>query len=750
MNKTLETGRLLIIDDDSLVRLLASESLKASGFEVNEAVDGPSGFAQIEQCRPDLVLLDVMMPGMDGYEVCRALRERPHLARTPVIMLTGLDDTASIERAYESGATDFISKPLNAALLTYRVRYALRASRMVEEIDRHRTSLANAQRIARLGSWTWYPLQAQFEFSAEFQQVVGGYPLGSGCQWQDHLRHVHPDDRGRVAESMDLAIVAGKPYRISYRIQCRDGGERTLYEQAEVFRDGAGAVHRVEGTTQDITERVVTEARIRQLADYDVLTSLANRMRFSETMESSLKLSTRNRAKAAVLDINIDRFKRINETLGHTAGDQALQEIARRIVGSVRTSDIASAGDEGNHIGLPARMSGDSFAVFLTEVRRAEDAALIARRLIDAIARPMRCGDHDLTLSASIGVAIYPDNGEDVGTLLKNAETARHRSKEKGAGSYSFFTPEMNAQSLTKLELESDLRRAIEGNELVLFYQARVDVLTGRLTGAEALVRWQHPQRGLVPPNEFIPIAEESGLIGPLTAWVVRAACRQLQQWQRLGLAVVPLSINLSANNFREGGLSEIVKASLREFDIAPSLLEGEITESMLMQDVERAVSRLQELRAIGMDLAIDDFGTGYSSLAYLKRFPLNVLKIDRAFVKDVLTDSHDAAIAAAIVTLGGTMGLAVVAEGMERVEQANFLLSLGCRYMQGYLFARPVPADAFAQLIRDGLPMPSGLRLDTAELGVAQFPSGGTAEVPARTHPRLVFSVRQYPKYPN
>jgi diguanylate cyclase (GGDEF)-like protein len=666
------------------------------------------------------VLLDVMMPGIDGFEVCRALRERPDFARIPVIMLTGLDDTASIERAYECGATDFITKPINAALLTYRVRYALRANHMVDEIERQRTSLANAQRIARLGSWTWHPASTRFECSAEYQQVIGGYTLGPDYQWRDILRHVHPDDAARVVETMESVTGGGKACRLVYRILCDDGSQRTLYEQAEAFRDESGSIRRIEGTTQDITERVAAEERIRKLADYDVLTSLANRKLFSEVVQHGLNHSARKSTKAAVLDVNIDRFKRINETLGHAAGDQALQEVARRILSCVRVSDIAATNEDATQSELSARMSGDGFAVFLTEVKRAEDAALIARRLIDAIARPMQCGEHEVTLTASVGIAVYPDNGEDVNALLKNAETAMHSAKKTGAGSYSFFTTAMNAQSLAKLEVENDLRGAIERNELVLFYQARVDVPTGRLAGAEALVRWQHPKRGLVPPNEFIPVAEDSGLIVPLTAWVVRAACAQLQQWQSAGLAVVPLSINLSAHSCREEGLVALIEVALRQFNIAPSLLEGEITESVLMQDVERAIASLHALRGIGVELALDDFGTGYSSLAYLKRFPLNVLKIDRAFVKDVLTDTHDAAIASAIVALGSAMGLTVVAEGMERVEQANFLLSLGCRCMQGFLFARPVPAGAFAEYLRDGLPLPAGLCMGAAETGAA------------------------------
>ena len=719
MGQVSDITRVLVIDDDLVVRLAVTESLKASGFEVSEAGNGPDGLAQIDKIRPDLVLLDVVMPGMDGYEVCRTLRKRPELARIPVIMLTGLDDTASIERAYESGATDFIAKPVSSTLLAYRVRYALRASRMLDEIEQHRASLANAQRIARLGSWVWHPASASFECSEEYLQVIGEHPLRPDYKWHDILPHVHRDDAERVAHAMDSAIGAGLTYAIDYRLLRRDGTSRTVLEQAEVFRDESGRITRIEGTTQDITERIATEERIRQLVNYDGLTGLSNRRLFGEVAQHGLKRTKRQTANAAVLDINLDRFKRVNETLGHAIGDQVLQEVARRIVEGIRTSDLAGTIQSTSQSHVYARMSGDGFAVFLAEVRRAEDAALIARRLSAAIAKPMKLADHELTITASVGIAVYPDNGEDVGTLLKNAETAMHGAKERGAGTYCFFNPEMNAQALAKLELENDLRGAIERDELLLLYQGRVDVPTGRLVGAEALVQWRHPRRGLVSPGEFIPIAEESGLIIPLTEWVLRAACRELKQWQQAGLPVVPVSINFSAHSFREDGLSDLIAASLQEFGIEPSLLEGEITESTLMQDIGRTGARLQELRALGILLSVDDFGTGYSSLAYLKRFPFDVLKIDRAFVKDVLTNVHDAAIASVIVTLGKVMGMSVVAEGMEQVEQANFLLSCGCRLMQGFLFARPVPADAFARILRAGITMPAGLQLDGNARGV-------------------------------
>ena len=722
MHNCSDITRLLIVDDDLIVRTLAAEVLRAAGFEVSEAGDGISGLAQIEKHPPDLLLLDVMMPGMDGYEVCRTVRARPELARIPVIMLTGLDDPASVERAYESGATDFIPKPLNATLLAHRVRYALRSSRMLEVIDQHRARLANAQRIARLGSWVWQPASARFECSAEYCQVIGKHDLKPDYQWQDILHLVHPDDTRRVAGAMEAAVQSGKAYAIVYRIVAGDGSERTVSERAEAFRDSNDQVTRVEGTTQDITERVAAEERMRQLNDYDGLTGLANRRLFGEVMRHGLKRCERDKSHSAVLNINLDRFKRINETLGHAVGDEVLREVARRIVESIRAADLAGASRGAAQREVSARISDDGFGVFVAVLKRPEEAALIARRLREAISRPMTCGEHNLTLTASIGIAVYPDNGEEVGTMLKNAEAAMHSAKMVGTDCY--FTPELNIRALAKLETENDLRVAIGRGELRLHYQARVDVPAGRIVGAEALVRWQHPRRGLVPPSEFIAIAEESGLIIPLTAWVLRAACYQIQQWQHAGLPVVPVSVNLSAQSFREDGLAELFASSLREYDVAPSLLEGEITESMLMHDIERGVVRLNELRAMGIELSMDDFGTGYSSLAHLKRFPLNALKIDRGFVKDVLVDGHDAAIASTIITLGKALKMLIVAEGMERVEQANFLLERGCRFMQGYLFARPVPAEDFARMLGEGLAMPPGLRINPAELrGIRQPP---------------------------
>jgi diguanylate cyclase (GGDEF)-like protein len=700
---------LLVIDDDSLTRTLVADALGAAGFVVNEAPDGTAGLAALAQEVPDLVLLDVMMPGLDGYEVCRQLRANPHTARVPVIMLTGLDDTSSIERAYESGATDFFLKPINTTLLTHRVRYALRSSRALGEAHRHRLSLANAQRIAKLGSWRWQLRSRRFDHSEEFARILGATPKREDVAIDDLLHPVHPADASHVRDALNRALAAGEPCVLVHRIIRNDCSERTVCTQAEVSRDADGIVTELHGTTQDISERVEAEQRIRQLADYDSLTGLPNRQLFSEVVRHGLNGARRRRVCAAILDINLDRFKRINETLGHTLGDQVLREVSRRILESVRSSDLTGVNPGAAPTEAIARMSGDDFAVFLSEIRHADDAAMVAKRLNAVIAERLVIEGQELPIAASIGIAVYPDNGQEVELLLRNAETAMHKAKQH-ASRYCFFTASMNEHALAKLNIENELRRAIERDELELHYQARVDAARAELVGAEALVRWRHPQRGLVSPGEFIPVAEESGLIVPLTRWVLESACRQISAWRGAGLAVVPISVNFSSHSFREDGLAECVASSIAEFGIEPDLIEGEITESVLMHDVDRAVRLLRALKDMGIGLSVDDFGTGYSSLAYLKRFPIDVLKIDRIFVKDVLTDSYDAAIATTVITLGKTMGRSVVAEGIEEVEQANFLLARGCCLMQGFLFARPVPANDFARTLANGVGRPAGM----------------------------------------
>lgn len=449
-------------------------------------------------------------------------------------------------------------------------------------------------------------------------------------------------------------------------------------------RCDAGEIGHYIGIGVDISERKDAEARIEHLAYYDALTDLPNRALASDRLGQVLAEAIRNGTEAALLFLDIDRFKNINDTLGHLAGDRLLQMTAQRLRNSVRAMDTVS------------RLGGDEFLVILPEAS-AEEAALVARKLIKQFQSPFDINGHQLTITISVGITIHPVDGSDAETLLKHADTAMYHAKESGRSRYSFFLPEMNERVQKRLELENHLHRAFEASEFALHYQPKVNLPDGRLVGAEALIRWRHPEWGMVPPNRFIPVAEESDLILNIGDWVITEVCRQLSAWRSAGLSLVPVAVNLSVKQFVQADFVARLHAILGNYDIPAALIELEVTESLFMQDSDHAVTILHHLRDLGFSLSLDDFGTGYSSLAYLKRMPLDKLKIDRAFVRDLANDADDAAIVRAVTQLGHTLGLRVIAEGVETSEQLDYLLAQHCDEAQGYLFSRPLPADEFA-----------------------------------------------------
>lgn len=441
----------------------------------------------------------------------------------------------------------------------------------------------------------------------------------------------------------------------------------------------------------DITERKNSEARIRHLAEHDPLTDLPNRTLLADRLVQALGQAARDRRQLAVLFLDLDRFKNINDSLGHQVGDALLRQVAGRIQTEVRSTDTV------------ARPGGDEFVVLLPEIDSPQDAAVVAGKLLTSLGRPYAVDGHDLMVTVSVGISVFPDDGLDAATLVKNADTAMYHSKESGRNAFHFFTADMNARVLERLSLETSLRRALERDEFILHYQPQVSLRRGeegRLVGMEALVRWQHPELGLLPPGRFIPVAEDCGLIIALGEWVLRESCRQAREWQldreARGLVPVPVAVNLSALQFRHAGLEETVAQALADSGLPPELLELELTESIMMQDGERAVEVLHRLKGRGVSLSIDDFGTGYSSLAYLKRFPLDKLKIDRTFVRDIASSADDATIAATIVNMARSLKLLVLAEGVEAEDQRDFLAGLGCDFMQGYLISPPVAPEPF------------------------------------------------------
>ena len=706
MNRVTRPQTVLVIDDDAIVRLMASEALRDAGYHVIEAPDAESGWEQFNRSGANLVLLDVVLPGASGFEACARLRAHAAGANIPIIMMTGLDDRNSIASAFEAGATDFITKPIVWDLLPYRVRYALRASDAFQESLRSRSLLSRSQSLANMGSWEWRRADDSLAWSDEMHRIHGttaGSPETSARATL--LAQVHPDDRMLVEGALAGAIDQGLAYSIEFRVIRTDGTVRRLLEQTHVERVAADTVIAVHGIRRDITEQTAAHERIRTLALFDPLTGLANRSLFSNMVQHMLAHGARHGTRCAVLIVDINRFKLVNETIGQQAGDAVLQAVANRLRDCLRAVDLKGFNRETPGEQGIARLGGDEFTVLLGDMVDAHQANLVAQRIARALGEPITVGDRELTISVSIGISLTPDDGNDTDALLRNASTAMHAAKQDPQHRICFYDNAMSAAISHKVMVEAELRRAVTHNELRVYYQAKVDVRSLRVVGAEALLRWMHPARGLTGPLEFIAIAEESGLIVPITQWVIAEVCRQLAAWRAAGQRLVPVSINLDATSLQSQRLVTAVAAALAAHGLDPSVIEFEVTESGLMRDIAQASATLQALRKLGVALSIDDFGTGYSSLTYLKRFPVDVLKIDRSFIKDLPTNSNDAALTTAIIAMGQSLGLELIAEGVETWEQVDFLAERRCFLVQGFLFAKPLPAAAFATLAASDLP---------------------------------------------
>ena len=686
--------RILVVDDDPTLRILASEALTSQGFEVREAESSARGLELFQSVAPDLVLLDVQMPGMDGFTVCERMRGLPGGLLTPIVIMTGLDDVDSICRAYEARATDFITKPLSWIILIHRVEYLLRAGENVVELQRNRERLEKAQRLARVGSWDVDLASGELRASAQLRAILGlapepdEKPLDPGPL----VERIHADDRSGLFEAVQLCREGGASLQADYRIVLDDRSERILHTQAEVVRDERGRPARLEGTIQDVTERRRSEEQIRYLAYHDTLTGLGNRRLFKERLELAIAHARRRDALLGVLFFDLDQFKRINDTLGHSVGDRLLQGVADRLVASVRDSDLVARTELATAI---SRFGGDEFTVLLTQLAQVQDLAKVARRLLEVLARPFSLEGHEVVITASIGLAAWPTDGEDGEVLLRNADAAMYHAKEQGRNNYQFYAASMNEVALQRLILETRLRRALERGEFEVHYQPKLARDGRSVAGMEALARWRDPELGVVLPGEFIPIAEETGLIGALGDFVLRRSCEDRQRWTEAGFPPVPVAVNLSAHQFRGGRLAERVGRILAETGLAPALLELEITESTLLHDEATVVEALEQLRALGVRVAVDDFGTGYSSLAYLRTLPVDALKIDRGFVRGISDNPDEAALTAAIVSMGHALRLRVVAEGVETEGQHALLEGWGCDEYQGFLFAHPMPGDA-------------------------------------------------------
>jgi diguanylate cyclase (GGDEF)-like protein/PAS domain S-box-containing protein len=684
--------RVLVVDDDATLLALAEATLPASGFDPVVCGSGEGALEALALGLPDLLLLDVSMEGIDGFEVCRRIRARPDGADVPIIMATGKDDAASIDQAYRAGATDFVTKPINWALLGHRLRYVLRNSRNVESLrwsETRNAALLEAMPDAML----MLDPDARVSHSFGGERDVLGLPASEvvGRSW---LHLVSAAQQPTASAALERCRRTRSLEAFEFQRPATATGEDRFFECRCLPNGEAGAL----AIYRDITQRRLAEARIERLAYFDTLTGLPNREWLLEHLQRELLRCRASGASMWLLYMDLDQFKRINDSLGHATGDAVLRMVAERL-----TAELQSVlGPPVEDAWRLARIGGDEFVL----VVRAETGAVLgdppalARNLMASFGAPFEHQGYEFVLTPSIGMARSPEHGADVEMLMKNADTAMYSAKADGRNAAREYHSSMNLRGLYRLSLEMDLRRAIESGALELQYQGKFSVLDRRLVGAEALVRWTHPTEGPIAPALFVGLAEETDLILELDRLIFTLAIRQLVAWRAAGLPTVPLALNLSGREFaRPRSLLELGE-QLSRAQLASGSVEIEITEGVLMRDVGTARQCLQGLKEMGFTIAVDDFGTGYSSLAYLKRFPIDALKIDRSFVKDAATDQGDAAIVRSIIGLGHNLGLTVVAEGVETEGQFDLLRAEACDVVQGFLLARPCAAAAFERII--------------------------------------------------
>jgi diguanylate cyclase (GGDEF)-like protein/PAS domain S-box-containing protein len=652
----------------------------------------------------DIILLDLGLPDAQGLGAVR--RARLVAPRIALVVLTGLDDESLAAQALQEGAQDYLVKgqiaPSSGRIetrgLLRALRYAIERKALEEAlfVEKERAqvtlnSIGDAVACTDMaGNLTFLNVVAE--------QLTGwSWPEAAGRPMTEVFRILGSPDREVVPNPMKMAAERNPPQSLpsSSILVRRDGFEIPIEDSVAPIHDREGRMTGAVIVFRDVRAARDMALQITHSAEHDFLTGLPNRLLLNDRISQAIALAPRHQQKLAVLFLDLDGFKYINDSLGHPTGDRLLQSIAKRLVDCVRGSDTVS------------RQGGDEFVVLLSEVEHADDVAMAARRILEAVAEAHSVDQHDLHVTTSIGVSVYPDDGLDGETLIKNADTAMYQAKENGRHSYRFFKPAMNVRAVERQSIEESLRRALERQELTLHYQPKVNLKTGAITGAEALLRWTHPVRGPVPPVQFIPVAEDCGLILPIGAWVLREACRQARAWTDAGLPVTTMAVNVSALEFRAENFLPGLFAVLGETGLDPALLELELTESVLMKQAEATVSILRTLRERGVQVAVDDFGTGYSSLSYLRKFSIDSLKIDQSFVREINGASDDTPIVTAVIGMGRGLKLRLVAEGVETMEEVEFLRAHQCEEAQGYFFSRPVPPQQFARLLEDGIPEP-------------------------------------------
>ena len=699
---------VVVADDDATTRILVRDALEQDGWVVEEAADGAAACDMVERLEPDVVVLDVGMPKLDGYEACARLRTMPSSRHIPVMLITGMDDEESIDHAYEVGATDFLPKPVSFVSLRRRLLFMHRAEQDRRDLRNERDFASAVVDHSAAFVMVLDPTGRIDRFNDSSQRASGYSPDGAhGQRVWDILSA--PDERESERLRFERLISERGTSQYEGSWTTADGERREIAWCNSVLLNRDGQVAHVVCTGLDMTERNQAQERARFLDSYDPLTGLPNRRLVAARVDKAISDAPEDQ-QVGVVVLDLDRFKVVNDTLGRAGGDEVLNEVAGRLMKSLRLSGVISRRTHQAARMELGRLGADEFSTLVTCVSDASELTTIVERLQQALVRPLRIGDRELTITASAGAAVYPADGSTSEALLRNAESALEGARDQMRGAFHFYSGALRTGRSDRLSLETELGQAVRRGELVVHYQPKTFTASGRTAGAEALVRWPHPSRGLVSPASFIAVAEESGLIIPIGKEVLRQACDQVVRWLESGRKPVPVAVNLSPAQFCTTDLLEDVASVLNETTLAPRFLAIEITESTIMRDTQQARGILVALRALGVQVAIDDFGTGHSTLSSLKQLPVHQLKIDQAFIKNLAQDSRDVAITRAIIAMAHGLGLTVVAEGVESKEQLAILDKEGCDQVQGFLIGQPMPSEQFAELLEEQTPSTRGL----------------------------------------
>ncbi len=691
---------ILLAGADEAVAQAVRNALSDQKFEFHNVCDIDEALAFFDEGLPDVLLVIENAEGLDGEPLGELIRSRAGGWMVPVLSLVPSGDCALMEQALALGATDIIPLPLNEVTLPLSIRHHLEMEQARLNLARSQIRLENVRSFTGVGTWEWRRDSGAAQWSNEINEILGIEQEPEERSWEWFLGYVVPEDRDLVTRGMQGAVAEGIGFDFEHRFFREDRSERYVRHRVRVVHDASGAAAIVSGAMQDITSSKLADETIRSLAYFDHLTGLPNRLLSKDRLEVAISQAARHERMVGFLVFDVDGFKRINGSMSHAMGDQLLEQVAERLQTCVRDCDVIASHEELTKDSSISRLGGNEFAILLAEIVGSKGAARVARRIIDSLAEPFALDGNDIFITASIGVSLYPHDGENANALVEHALTALGSAKARGGNSIAFFDPTLDEGTRRSFMLESGLYRAIQNEELHLCFQPKVWAATREICGMEALLRWDHPELGAIAPTEFIPIAESTGLISSIGEWVLRTACRVNRQWQDEGLARVPIAVNLSGHQFRDTQLDVLVESILEETGLAPEYLELEITESIMMTERLEAAKTLERLRKKGIRVALDDFGTGFSSLGYVKDFPLDAIKIDRLFIRDIELGGDAAAIVKAIVGMAHSLGIRVVAEGVEERAQVESASAFGCDELQGYFFSRPLSESEFLALL--------------------------------------------------